>query len=32
VIKRQIDIVRASTGFDIETAFEIAAQKRAGVR
>ena len=30
VIKRQIDIVRASTAFDIETAFEIAAQKRAG--
>jgi putative ABC transport system substrate-binding protein len=28
VIKRQIDIVRASTAFDIETAFEIAAQKR----
>jgi putative tryptophan/tyrosine transport system substrate-binding protein len=30
VIKRQIDIVRASTAFDIETAFEIAAQKGAG--
>ena len=30
VIKRQIDIVRASTAFDIEAAFEIAAQKRAG--
>jgi putative ABC transport system substrate-binding protein len=30
VIKRQIDIVRASTAFDIETAFEIAAQNRAG--
>ena len=29
-IKRQIDIVRASTAFDIETAFEIAAQKGAG--
>ena len=27
VIKRQIDIVRASTAFDIETAFEIAVQK-----
>jgi putative tryptophan/tyrosine transport system substrate-binding protein len=27
VIKRQIDIVRASTAFDIETAFEIALQK-----
>jgi putative tryptophan/tyrosine transport system substrate-binding protein len=30
VIKRQIDIVRASRAFDIETAFEIATQKRAG--
>src|SRR5258705_874977 len=30
VIKRQIDIARASTTLDIETAFEIAAQKRAG--
>src|SRR3954449_8096108 len=30
VIKRQIDIVRASKAFDIETAFEIAAQKAAG--
>ena len=30
VIKRQIDIVRASTAFDIETAFEIATQKPAG--
>jgi len=30
VIKRQIDIVRASTAFDIETVFEIAAQKGAG--
>jgi putative ABC transport system substrate-binding protein len=29
VIKRQIDIVRASTALDIETAFEIAAQKGA---
>jgi putative ABC transport system substrate-binding protein len=30
VIKRQIDIARASTALDIETAFEIAAQKAAG--
>ena len=30
VIKRQIDIARASTAFDIETAFEIATQKRVG--
>jgi putative ABC transport system substrate-binding protein len=30
VIKRQIDILRASTALDIETAFEIAAQKGAG--
>jgi putative ABC transport system substrate-binding protein len=30
VIKRQIDIVPASTALEIETAFEIAAQKRAG--
>ena len=30
VIKRQIDIVRASTALDIETAFAIAAQKGAG--
>ncbi len=29
VIKRQIDIVRASTALEIETAFEIAAQKGA---
>ena len=28
VIKRQINIVRASTALEIETAFEIAAQKR----
>jgi putative ABC transport system substrate-binding protein len=30
VIKRQIDILRASTALDIETAFEVAAQKGAG--
>ena len=30
VIKRQIDIVPASTALEIETAFEIAAQKGAG--
>jgi putative tryptophan/tyrosine transport system substrate-binding protein len=30
VIKRQIDIVRASTASDIETAFEIATQKGVG--
>jgi putative ABC transport system substrate-binding protein len=30
VIKRQIDIVRAATPLEIETAFEIAAQKGAG--
>jgi putative ABC transport system substrate-binding protein len=30
VIKRQINIVRANTTFDIETAFEIAAQQKAG--
>jgi putative tryptophan/tyrosine transport system substrate-binding protein len=30
VIKRQIDIARASRAFDIETAFEIATQKRVG--
>ena len=30
VIKRQINIVRASTTFDIEKAFEIAAQQKAG--
>ena len=30
VIKRQIDIVRASTALDIETAFEVAAQKGTG--
>src|SRR5258705_4530905 len=30
LIKRQIDIVRASTAHEIETAFEIAAQKGAG--
>jgi putative ABC transport system substrate-binding protein len=30
VIKRRIDIVRASTALEIETAFEIAAQKGAG--
>ena len=29
VIKRQVDIVRASTAFDIETAFEMATQNRA---
>jgi putative tryptophan/tyrosine transport system substrate-binding protein len=29
VIKRQIDIVRASTALDIETAFEVRAQKGA---
>ena len=29
-IKRQIDILRASTPFDIEAAFETAAQKGAG--
>jgi putative ABC transport system substrate-binding protein len=30
VIKRQIDIIRASTALEIETAFEIAAQKGVG--
>ena len=30
VIKRQIDILPASTALDIETAFEIAAKKGAG--